>query len=45
MSSLQLFSASETINSKGAAASMLAVTAVTAAYATAGGDPFLGERE
>ena len=36
-----IISSSEAINSKGTAASILAVTAVTAAYATAAVDPLL----
>ena len=38
-----IISSSEAINSKGTAASILAVTAVTAAYATAAVDPLLGK--
>ena len=40
-----IISSSEAIISKGAAASILAVTAVTAAFATAAVDPLLGKWE
>ena len=46
MSSLQIFySSSEAINSKGTSTFILAVPAVTAAYATAAVDSLLGEWE
>ena len=38
-----IISSSDTINSKGTSVSILAVTAVTAAYATGAVDPLLGK--